>query len=701
MAITTVHNELIAVNAISGTAIADNAVTSVHIAQNNVGTVQIALNSVTSVSIALNQVTGTQIANNAITSTQLADNAVTATKIPDGTQLTLGATTIAGFTSTGIDDNADATAIRIDSSERVGIGRVPSLTNSKLEVGGADNVSLINVEASGATAGIGIGSSKMKFYYGGAEKMTLDGSGNLAATGTLGVSNGTASLPSLTFAGDTNTGLFLGAADQLNFAIGGQDKAFFSATQLNVTGNGVYNGTNLKITTTEGTANDRSGAGFLANGSSTDSSRYAIMWLDADNGAFGTGDSGTYFYIQKTGGAGHVQFIQQDDADVFFTTNGAHKRLMIKNDGKIGIGVDAPAGMLHVGKHTSSVASIFEGNGNGDTVPVQLKVKANNGTTTTHGLYGNAGSASTDNTITLGANGTTGLTIDNLGNLKSSQTGGHVQIDNGVGVTVRETMAATGHAWQANTYNVLSAGAVSIGSDSSNSSHMWWNTYDTGSKYNVSTGYGADMYLAKSTGDFVIRMGSVNAASNGAAQTLTEAFKITKNGIVSIGNSATGAATDFIIMPTAKLYLDAGGDTYISEDAANQMAFFTGGAKRFALIGGAGFFSGTVTASHSFSDERLKENITVIPNALDKIKTLRGITFTRKSDGSSGTGLIAQELEKVLPDAVYETKTMSDDDDTEYKAITYEVTVGLLVEGIKEQQTIIDDLKARIKTLEE
>ena len=57
MAITTVHNELIAVNAISGTAIADNAVTSVHIAKNNIGTVQIAQNSVTSVSIAENNVT--------------------------------------------------------------------------------------------------------------------------------------------------------------------------------------------------------------------------------------------------------------------------------------------------------------------------------------------------------------------------------------------------------------------------------------------------------------------------------------------------------------------------------------------------------------------------------------------------------------------------------------------------------------------
>ena len=101
MAITTVHNELIAVNAISGTAIADNAVTSVHIAKNNVGTVQIAQNSVTSVSIALNNVTGTQIAMNSITSTQLADNAVTATKIPDGTQLALGATTFSGNLTVG------------------------------------------------------------------------------------------------------------------------------------------------------------------------------------------------------------------------------------------------------------------------------------------------------------------------------------------------------------------------------------------------------------------------------------------------------------------------------------------------------------------------------------------------------------------------------------------------------------------------
>ena len=143
-----------------------------------------------------------------------------------------------------------------------------------------------------------------------------------------------------------------------------------------------------------------------------------------------------------------------------------------------------------------------------------------------------------DNTTNLLQVAQTGV-IDLIGTVKSSGTGGHVQVDNGVGVTVRETMAATGHAWQANTYNVLSAGAVSIGSDSSNTAHMWWNTYDTGSKYNVSTGYGADMYLAKSTGDFVIRMGSVNAASNGAAQTLTEAFRINKDGAITMAGALT------------------------------------------------------------------------------------------------------------------------------------------------------------------
>ena len=74
--------------------------------------------------------------------------------------------------------------MRIDSSGRVGINRTPAITNSKLEVGGADNVPLINVEASGSTAGIGIGSGHFQFYTGTTERMRITSTGRLLVGGT-------------------------------------------------------------------------------------------------------------------------------------------------------------------------------------------------------------------------------------------------------------------------------------------------------------------------------------------------------------------------------------------------------------------------------------------------------------------------------------------------------------------------------------
>ena len=102
--------------------------------------------------------------------------------------------------------------------------------------------------------------------------------------------------------------------------------------------------------------------------------------------------------------------------------------------------------------------------------------------------------------------------------------------------------------------------------------------------------------------------------------------------------------------------------------------------------------NGNITAFGSTSDIKLKENIEVIPDALDKVKQLKGITFNYKKDGKISTGLIAQDLEKVLPEAVYESSDVDDDED-KHLAIRYGNTVGLLVEAIKE-------LEARVKELE-
>jgi len=89
--------------------------------------------------------------------------------------------TVDGITSSSADASEK---MRIDSSGRVGINRTPAITNSKLEVGGADNVPLINVEASGSTAGIGIGSGHFQFYTGTTERMRITSTGRLLVGGT-------------------------------------------------------------------------------------------------------------------------------------------------------------------------------------------------------------------------------------------------------------------------------------------------------------------------------------------------------------------------------------------------------------------------------------------------------------------------------------------------------------------------------------
>ena len=104
--------------------------------------------------------------------------------------------------------------------------------------------------------------------------------------------------------------------------------------------------------------------------------------------------------------------------------------------------------------------------------------------------------------------------------------------------------------------------------------------------------------------------------------------------------------------------------------------------------------NGNVTAFGSTSDIRLKENIEIISNPLDKVKELKGVTFNYKKDGQKSTGLIAQDLEKVLPEAVYESSDINDDEE-KHLAIRYGNTVGLLVEAIKELSAKIEKLEGK------
>jgi hypothetical protein len=90
---------------------------------------------------------------------------------------------------------------------------------------------------------------------------------------------------------------------------------------------------------------------------------------------------------------------------------------------------------------------------------------------------------------------------------------------------------------------------------------------------------------------------------------------------------------------------------------------------------------GNITA---YSDERLKTDIRTIDNALDKVSQMRGVYFIK--GGVTSTGVIAQEVEKVVPEVVY---------DGEFKSVAYGNLVGILIEAIKELQAKVDKLESR------
>jgi hypothetical protein len=101
------------------------------------------------------------------------------------------------------------------------------------------------------------------------------------------------------------------------------------------------------------------------------------------------------------------------------------------------------------------------------------------------------------------------------------------------------------------------------------------------------------------------------------------------------------------------------------------------------------------------SDYRLKDNIVPMTNALDKVAKLNPVTYTWKSTGEAGEGFIAHELQEIIPSAVMgEKDAVNEDGSIKPQGIDTSFLVATLTAAIQEQQTIINDLKARIETLE-
>ena len=103
--------------------------------------------------------------------------------------------------------------------------------------------------------------------------------------------------------------------------------------------------------------------------------------------------------------------------------------------------------------------------------------------------------------------------------------------------------------------------------------------------------------------------------------------------------------------------------------------------------------NGTLTQN---SDSRVKENVVEIDNCISKVQAMRGVYYNRTDFNTEVTkvGVIAQEVEAVLPELILEAS------DTGLKSVAYAELTAVLINAIKEQQEIIEDLKTRITKLE-
>ena len=204
--------------------------------------------------------------------------------------------------------------------------------------------------------------------------------------------------------------------------------------------------------------------------------------------------------------------------------------------------------------------------------------------------------------------------------------------------------------------------------------------YHTGIINAASISIGSSSFAANSTAIVVADPVTANGSTGTAGQVLTS-------------NGTTGSPYwTSIVTSSASDDTSTGGTRYIL--FANQ----TSGAVSNVYVSSTKLTynpsSGTLTSTvvTASSDKKLKTNIETIHNPNLVLNQLRGVSFERIDTGLKDYGVIAQEIEQVIPDIVHE-------DSDGYKSVSYNSIIGFLIENAKYQQLRIDDLEEKIKKL--
>jgi hypothetical protein len=149
---------------------------------------------------------------------------------------------------------------------------------------------------------------------------------------------------------------------------------------------------------------------------------------------------------------------------------------------------------------------------------------------------------------------------------------------------------------------------------------------------------------------------------------------------INVGRN--GTANDSSILTNERLRVDGSGNVGIGTTTPTSKLHVIGDVRVSGIV--------TATDFNSTSDINLKDNIQTIVNPLDKIIKLNGVTFNWKENQKPSIGVIAQELQEILPELVSQG---------DIKSVNYNGLIGVLIEAVKEQQKQIEELKDLVNNL--
>ncbi len=187
-----------------------------------------------------------------------------------------------------------------------------------------------------------------------------------------------------------------------------------------------------------------------------------------------------------------------------------------------------------------------------------------------------------------------------------------------------------------------------------------------------------------------------------AADNKTDTFSIHSDSGIDVRQSGSGDSIRIKVLEDQRGTISSFGDstTNYMEYQSTRADLYFASSNEFRFESDGDFHAdGNITAysTTTTSDAKLKENVQVVDGALELVSQLDGVTFNWKKDGKASAGVIAQNVEEVLPSAVSEVEDLNGDDT--HKVVDYNQLSALFIEAIKELKEENKQLRADIEAL--